>query len=177
MSAATTELGPISLLVNNASSFPEDTIADATIEGWHATLDCTLTAPIFLTQALAASLPSDALGAVVNVTDARTSTPYTRHFTYAVAKGGLDAFTRAAAVALGPQIRVNAVAPGVVLPPAGEDDDYVNRLAEALPLQRAGGVEPVAHAVRSLLENDFITGEVVRVDGGGHLTTAIAALE
>ena len=167
-------LGPISLLVNSASGFPADTIHDATLDGWRATIDCTLTAPMFLTQAFAAALPTATEGAVVNITDARTRTPYTKHFTYTVAKGGLEAFTQAAAVALGPRVRVNAVAPGVVLPPLGEDDDYVNRLAAALPLERAGGTEPVAHAVRALLENDFVTGEVIRVDGGGHLTTAVA---
>ncbi|MGI9658179.1 MAG: SDR family oxidoreductase [Gaiellaceae bacterium] len=171
---ATAELGPISLLVNNASGFPEDTLADTTAEVWQTTLDCTLSAPVFLTQALASALPDDAPGSIVNITDARTRAPYAKHFSYAVAKGGLETFTRAAAVALGPRIRVNAVAPGVVLPPPGEGDDYVERLAQALPLRRAGGAEPVAHAVRSLLENDFITGEVVHVDGGGHLTTAVA---
>ena len=174
IAGATAELGLISLLVNSASGFPEDTLADATVEGWQATLDCTLSAPIFLTQALAAALPDDTPGAVVNITDARTRTPYAKHFSYTVAKGGLEAFTRAAAVALGPRVRVNAVAPGVVLPPPGEGDDYVERLAQALPLERPGGAEPVAQAVRSLLENDFITGEVVHVDGGGHLTTAVA---
>ena len=170
---AATALGPISLLVNSASGFPEDTLQSATPEVWNATLATTLSAPIFLTQAMAGSLPSGTDGAVVNITDARTRTPYTKHFSYTVAKGGLDAFTRAAAVALGPRIRVNAVAPGVVLPPPGEGDEYVERLAAALPLGRAGGAEPVAQAVRALLENDFITGEIVHVDGGGQLTTAV----
>ena len=111
----------------------------------------------------------------MNITDARTQTPYTKHFTYAVAKGGLEAFTRAAAVALGPTIRVNAVAPGVVLPPPGEDIGYAKRLAAALPLGRPGGTEPVAQAVLALLENDFVTGETLRVDGGGHLATPVAS--
>lgn len=174
---ATESLGPISLLVNNASAFPDDTLADATREGWHATLEVTLAAPVFLTQAFAAALPADQLGAVVNISDARTGTPYKRHFSYTVAKGGLDAFTRAGAVALGPQIRVNAVALGVVLPPPGESQDYVDQLAAALPLAAPGGADPVAHATVALLENDFITGEIVRIDGGGHLTTAAATAE
>ena len=172
---AAAALGPVSLLVNNASGFPEDTLESTTPELWAATLATTLTAPVFLTQAMAAALPADTDGAVVNITDARTRTPYAKHFSYAVAKGGLDAFTRAAAVALGPRVRVNAVAPGVVLPPPGEGEEYIERLAAALPLGRAGGAEPIAHAVRALLENDFITGEIVHVDGGGQLTTAVAA--
>jgi NAD(P)-dependent dehydrogenase (short-subunit alcohol dehydrogenase family) len=173
--AATDALGPLSILVNSASTFPTDTLADATLETWHATLDCTLAAPVFLTQSFARALPEGLDGAVVNVTDARTQSPYKKHFTYAVAKGGLEAFTRAAAVGLGPAVRVNGVAPGVVLPPWGEGEGYVERLATTLPLGRPGGAEPVAQAVRALLENDFVTGEIVRVDGGGHLTTAVAS--
>ncbi len=175
VAAATESLGAISILVNNASSFPEDSLSDATLDGWHATLAVTLTAPIFLTQAFAASLQPSASSAVVNVSDARTETPYERHFTYTIAKGGLDTFTRAAATSLGPQVRVNAVAPGVALPPPGEGDEHIGRLAAALPLAGPGGAEPVAHATIALLENDFITGEILRVDGGGHLTTAVAA--
>jgi NAD(P)-dependent dehydrogenase (short-subunit alcohol dehydrogenase family) len=175
IATATKTLGAVSLLVNSASSFPRDTLADLTIGRLRETIDVSLTAPIFLTQAFAAALPSDTRGAVVNLSDSRTTSPYRQHFAYTIAKGGLDTFTRAAATALGPQIRVNAVALGVVLPPAGHDDNYVNQLAAALPLAAPGGAEPVAHAVQALLENDFITGEIVRIDGGGHLTTATAA--
>ena len=75
----------------------------------------------------------------------------------------------AAAVALAPRIRVNAVALGVILPPPGEDADYVEGLAEELPLQRVGGTEPVVSAALHLIRNDFVTGEIIRLDGGGHL--------
>ena len=167
--AATTALGPLSILVNSASGFPEDTLEDATVDGMRATLDLTLLSPVFLTQAFAAALPEGEQGAVVNVTDVRTARPYRRHFSYLVAKGGLDQVTRTAAVALAPRIRVNAVALGVILPPPGEGDSYAERLAADLPIPRPGGTEPVAAAVRALIENDFVTGEVLRVDGGGHL--------
>ena len=169
VTAATEVLGPVSILVNSASGFPEDTLADVTLEGWRRTLDLTLAGPIFLTQAFAAALPDDAEGAVVNITDVKTHTPYRKHFSYVVAKGGIDTFTRAAAVALGPRIRVNAVGLGVILPPPGEDDAYVDRLAAELPLRRVGGTDPVAAAVVALVENDFVTGEIIRIDGGGHL--------
>ncbi|NIS29365.1 MAG: SDR family oxidoreductase [Actinobacteria bacterium] len=72
-------------------------------------------------------------------------------------------------MALGPQVRVNAVALGVILPPPGEDHAYASRLASRLPAGRVGGTDVVASAVLALVENDFITGEIVRVDGGGHL--------
>jgi pteridine reductase len=170
IAAVIAALGPPSILVNSASGFATDTLTDLTLEGWNRSHALTLAAPVFLTQAFAAALPDDMEGAVVNVTDVRTATPYRTHFSYVIAKGGLDTFTRAAAVALAPRIRVNAVALGVILPPPGEDEGYLARLAQDLPLQRAGGTDPVAAAVRHLVGNDFITGEIVRIDGGGHLT-------
>ena len=166
---ATVALGPISILVNSASGFPTDTLQDVELDTWRHTLDLTLASPVFLTQAFARAMPRGLEGAVVNVTDVKTATPYRTHFSYIVAKGGLDQFTSAAAVALAPHIRVNAVALGVILPPPGEDDAYARRLADAIPMQRPGGTDPVAAATLALIENDFVTGETIRVDGGQHL--------
>ena len=162
-------LGEISILVNSASGFATDTIEDVTLDDWRRSHDLTLAAPVFLTQAFAAALGSESTGAVLNVTDVRTSYPYRQHFSYVIAKGGVDVFTRAAALALAPRVRVNAVALGVILPPPGEDAEYVEALAADLPLQRAGGTEPVVEAGLSLIRNDFVTGEIIRLDGGGHL--------
>ncbi len=167
--AATVALGPISILVNSASGFPSDTLQDAELDSWRTTLDLSLTSPAFLTQAFAEALPRGLGGAVINVTDVKTATPYRTHFSYIVAKGGLDELTKAAAVALAPEIRVNAVALGVILPPPGKDDAYAQRLADAIPMQRPGGTDPVAAAAVALIENDFVTGETIRVDGGQHL--------
>jgi NAD(P)-dependent dehydrogenase (short-subunit alcohol dehydrogenase family) len=125
---------------------------------------------VFLTQRFAAALADESSGAVVNITDVRTMSPYLKHFSYVVAKGGVDTFTRAAALALAPRIRVNAVALGVILPPPGEDAEYVEALAAELPLQRVGGTAPVVEAALSLIRNDFVTGEIIRIDGGSHLT-------
>lgn len=166
---ATDALGPVSILINSASGFPADTLADATLDGFRSALDLTLASPIFLTQAYAAALPEGIDGAVVNITDVKTHKPYRDHFSYIIAKGGIDTFTRAAARALAPRIRVNAVALGVILPPPGEDDFYAEKLASKIPMKRVGGTAPVAAAMLSLVENDFITGEIVRIDGGGHL--------
>jgi NAD(P)-dependent dehydrogenase (short-subunit alcohol dehydrogenase family) len=170
VATATQALGPVSILVNSASGFPTDTIEDVTLDAARATLDLTLLSPALLIQAFAATLPESLDGAVVNVTDVRTTTPYLKHFSYVLAKGGVDTLTRAAAVALGPRIRVNAVALGAILPPPGEGDSYVEALAADLPLRRVGGTDPVAAAVVALIANDFVTGEIVRIDGGGHLT-------
>ena len=122
-----------------------------------------------LTQALAAALPEELDASVVNITDVRTVQPYRTHLSYMLSKGGIDTFTRAAALELAPRIRVNAVALGVILPPQGEGNDYATKLAESLPLARVGGTQVVADTVVFLSQNDFITGEIIRVDGGGHL--------
>lgn len=158
-----------SILVNSASSFPEDSLASVTAEGLEAMLRIGVVSPAMLTQALAGRLGQNS-GAVVNVTDWRTARPYPDRFSYIVAKGALDEVTRAAAVALAPRIRVNAVALGAILPPPGKDSAYLKVLATSLPLQRTGGVEVVAETVLYLIRNDFVTGEIIRVDGGAHLT-------
>lgn len=163
------ELAPVRILVNNAAAFPDDRLGDVSRAAWEQTLAVNLTAPVFLTQAFARALPEGVEGAVVNVTDWRTKRPYPNHFSYTVAKGGLDTFTRAAAEALAPRIRVNAVALGAILPPPGKDSAYLKELAQEIPMRRVGGTDPVVAAVLSLLTNDFVTGEILRVDGGAHL--------
>ena len=169
ISAAAASLASPTILINSASAFPFDTINDVTLEGYRAAQDLTLVTPLMLTQAFAKQVPDDLGGAIVNVTDVKTTRPYRKHISYLLAKGGVDTLTKASAIALAPKIRVNAVALGVVLPPANEDDDYARKLADELPLQRIGGAQVVADTVAFLCENDFITGEIVRVDGGGHL--------
>jgi NAD(P)-dependent dehydrogenase (short-subunit alcohol dehydrogenase family) len=163
------DLAPVRVLVNSAAAFPEDRLADITADRWDATLAVNLRAPVLLTRAFAAALPEDAEGAVVNVTDWRSRRPYRDHFSYSVSKGALDTFTRAAAEALAPRVRVNAVALGAILPPPGKDSAYLKDLAREIPMRRVGGTDPVVEAVLFLLRNPFITGEILRVDGGAHL--------
>lgn len=167
--AAAGDLAPVRLLVNSAAVFPDDDLSGITPARWDRTLAVNLRAPMLFTQAFAAALPEGLEGAVVNVTDWRTARPYRDHFSYTVAKGGLDTLTRAAAEALAPRIRVNAVALGAILPPAGKDSAYLRALAREIPAGRPGGTEPVVAAVLFLLRTPFITGEILRVDGGAHL--------
>jgi NAD(P)-dependent dehydrogenase (short-subunit alcohol dehydrogenase family) len=169
IAAAEASLGAPTILINSASGFPTDTIDDVTVEGFRSAQNLSLATPMMLIQAFAKHVQDDLGGAVVNITDVKTMRPYTQHLSYVLAKGGIDTLTRAAALALAPTIRVNAVALGVILPPPDEDDDYARNLAADLPLQRVGGAQVVADTVAFLCENDFITGEIVRVDGGGHL--------
>ena len=168
LDTATEALGPISILVNSASGFPEDSLADITLDGLRSTMALTLESPIMLMQAMASRLDG-APGAIVNISDVRTQTPPLKHFSYTVAKGAIDTATRAAALALAPAVRVNAVALGVILSPLGEGADYVAELASRLPAKRAGGSETVTQAVLHFISNDFVTGEILRLDGGSHL--------
>ncbi len=167
--AGAQDLGPVRVLVNSAGVFRDDTLGDVDVDGWNQSMAVNLRAPVFLTQAFANALPDGVVGSVVNVSDWRTARPYPDHFSYSVAKGGLDSFTIAAAAGLAPDIRVNAVALGAILPPSGKDSAYLKELAQEIPLERVGGTEPVAQAVLFLLRNDFITGEIIRLDGGAHL--------
>jgi NAD(P)-dependent dehydrogenase (short-subunit alcohol dehydrogenase family) len=163
------DLAPVRILINSAAMFPTDTLRGVTADEWDRTMAVNLRGPVFLTQAFANALPEEVEGAVVNVTDWRTHRPYPNHFSYTVAKGGIDSFTRTAAEALAPRIRVNAVALGAILPPPGEDSEYLQALAREIPVERVGGTGPVAEAVLFLLRNHFVTGEIVRIDGGAHL--------
>lgn len=163
------ELGTVQILVNSAAIFPDDSFLGLTLAGWERTMQVNLTSPLFLTQAFASALPEEMRGVVINITDWRTARPYHNRFSYSVAKGALDAFTLAAANALAPRIRVNGIALGAMLPPPDADEAYLAELAAGLPLQRAGGIEPIAQAMLYLLHNEFVTGEIVRLNGGAHL--------
>ncbi|MDA2978975.1 MAG: SDR family oxidoreductase [Actinomycetota bacterium] len=169
ISDAEAALGPISILVNNASGFATDDIATVSVGALRSTNAVSVESPVMLIQAMALALPQDLDAAVVNITDARTMHPYKKHLSYLLAKGAVDTLTRAAALDLAPQIRVNAVALGVILPPADQSDGYAANLAASLPLARVGGASVVADTVVFLCRNDFITGEIIRVDGGAHL--------
>ena len=162
------ELGSVQILINNAAIFPKDTLLDLSPEAWENTMRINLISPLFLTQAFARALPQKDSGAVINITDCRTLRP--THFSYSMSKEGLNHFTLVAAATLAPRIRVNGIALGAMLPPPGGDEKYMIQRATQLPLQRVGGFEPVAQAMLYLLQNDFVTGEIIRLDGGDHLS-------
>ncbi|MFQ5966425.1 MAG: SDR family oxidoreductase [Acidimicrobiia bacterium] len=166
---ASEAIGPLRVLVNSAAVFPEDRIETITREQWDTTVAINLNAPVFLTQAFAAQLPDGMTGSVVNISDWRIERPYPDHFSYNVTKGALSSFTRVAAAALAPRVRVNALALGAILPPPGKDFAYLRELAQDIPLRRPGSPEAVGKAVRALLENDFVTGQVLGVTGGAEL--------
>lgn len=159
----------IDLLVNNASGFSPTPLESTTAADYDAMLDSNLRGPYFLVQALLPALRA-ARGNVVNIVDTHVQRPLRRFSAYGAAKAGLEYLTRSFAVELGPEVRVNGVAPGAILWP---DDDHAYsaevRAATiaATPLGRLGDPGDIARAVAFLaLDAPFVTGQVIAVDGG-----------
>jgi len=159
-------LGTIEILVNNASIFPSDTLETLDLAGLERSIEINAWAPLVLTRALAAQSER---GHVINLLDSRVSGFDHTHAAYILSKHVLSAITRTAAIELAPGIAVNGIAPGLILPPAGEDEQYVERLAQTVPLKRSGAPEDIAAAAVYLATSEFVTGETIYVDGGRHL--------
>ncbi|MEO5362757.1 MAG: SDR family oxidoreductase [Magnetococcus sp. DMHC-8] len=162
-------MGVVTLLVNNAAVFPPGTLRDTPLAAWQAVLAVNLTAPFVLMQAFARGLPPPATGVIVNLLDQRIVRPRPGHLAYTVAKEALWTLTRLAAVELAPAVRVNAIAPGPILPAAGDGIEMFRRVAAATPLQRAGSPQDIVDTLFFLIRHTFITGEMICVDGGEHL--------
>ncbi len=167
--AGSKALGPLSLLVNNASLFEQDSLATLTLESWRRLTDVNLTAQVFLMQAFAAqdSLPEDA--SIINMLDQQMAAPSPTFFSYAIAKIGLEGATRLAAFDLAPGIRVNGIAPGLVLPSWLQTEDKHRSRQRQMPLGEGLGANDIVKAVRYLLDAHHVTGQVITVDSGQSL--------
>ena len=167
--AAVAALGPVGVLVNNASVFERDEWHDATRVSWDAHMEPNLRAPFALTQAFARALPDAAEGCVVNLLDQRVWS-LTPHFvSYTVSKAALWALTQTMALALAPRIRVNAIGPGPALPSARQSAEAFARQAASVPLGRGTSPEEVARAILAVLALPSLTGQMLALDGGQHL--------
>lgn len=164
---AAAELGPLGVLVNNASVFEEDHVGALGRDSWDRHIETNLRAPIVLAEAFAAQAPDGS--SIVNLLDQRVLKPDPRFFSYALSRNGLWWATRTLAQALAPRIRVNGVGPGPTLPSIHQTDEDFAAEAAATPLGRPGSPEAVASAVRWLVEADMVTGQMIAVDGGQHL--------
>ena len=162
--------GQLDLLVNNASRFYPTTVGSTSMAQWDGLMDSNLRGPYFLTQALMPEL-SVAGGSVVNLLDIHAVKPMPEHAVYCMAKAGLQMMTLALAKDLGPQIRVNGVAPGAILWPEQEDGPaHQQKILSKTVMGRAGRPEDIASAVVYLgLDAPYVTGQVLAVDGGRSL--------
>jgi glucose 1-dehydrogenase len=169
--AAQKAFGGVDILINNAAIFPEkDTFLSADGPLWEGLFAVNLRAPFFLCRAFAAQVPKDKQGKIINITDSRVRRPASEHFVYRLTKGCLWQMTEMMALELAPRIAVNAVALGAILPSPGKDDEYLKKIAQAsIPLKRHGSAETVAQSVVHLLQQDFLTGVILPIDGGATL--------
>ena len=162
-------LGPVSVLVNNASVFEHDSAATASRESWDRHMETNLRAPFVLMQAMAAALPADRTGNIVNILDERVWN-LTQHFvSYTLTKAGLWTLTQTMALALAPRIRVNGVGPGPTLPSPRQSPEQFARQAGMMPLGRGSAPGEVAEAVEFILRAPSMTGQMIALDGGQHL--------
>ncbi|WPZ36673.1 SDR family oxidoreductase [Thalassobaculum sp. OXR-137] len=162
-------LGPVGLLVNNASTFERDTLATATRQSWDRHIEPNLRAPLVLMQQFAARLPAENDGVVVNIIDQRVWNLTDDFLSYTLSKVGLWGLTRTLALELAPRIRVNGVGPGPILPSTHQDQERFDAQARSMPLQHGADPAEVAEAVLFLANARSVTGQMIAVDGGQHL--------
>jgi pteridine reductase len=161
--------GGIDILVNSAAGLEAQDLLTLSADDWDRVLDLNLRAPFLCLQQAARRMGARGGGAIVNISDAAAHWAWPRYPVHSVSKAGLEMLTRVAALALAPSVRVNAVAPGPVEKPERMTVDRWSALGRALPLQRTGSSDQVAEAVVFCLENDYLNGEVLYVDGGDHV--------
>ncbi len=162
------KLGTLNALVNSAAIFEPLTFRETTLELWERHLAINLTAPFLLSQSFAAQIPAGAAGRIVNILDWRALRPGADHFPYTICKAALAALTQSLAVALAPDITVNGLAFGAILPPSdrGAGPDILRKV----PARRWSKPEEVEQALLFLLGGPgYVTGEILHLDGGRHL--------
>jgi NAD(P)-dependent dehydrogenase (short-subunit alcohol dehydrogenase family) len=165
-------LGPVTLLVNNASLFELDMPDTVTQGSWDAHMSVNLRAPFVLTQAFAAHLPDGAAGNVVNIVDQRVLNLRGDFTSYTLSKYGLWGLTQMLARALAPRVRVNAIGPGPTLPSPRQTDDQFAAQWRATPLGRPVDPQDICRALRFILDAPALTGQIIALDSGQHMGAA-----
>ncbi len=168
--ACAERLGPPNCLVNNGSRFENDEIDILTPAQWDAHLDINLRAPVFLAQSFAQTLPASEKGTVVNIIDQRVLKPRPLFFSYSLSKAALWTATRMLAQALAPRIRVNAIGPGPVLQSVHQSSEQFAAERRRTLLGHGASTAEIARAVRFILDVPAMTGQMIVLDGGQHLT-------
>ena len=166
---AEAELGPVTLLINSASVFEEDSFAGMNRASWDLHMETNLRAPLVLAQAFARRQPADREGLIVNVLDQRVLDPPHTFFSYSLSKAALWDATRMLAKALAPRIRVNGIGPGPTLPSIHQDQAAFDAEVAATVLKRPSSPEQIGAALRYLIDAEAVTGQMIAVDSGQHL--------
>lgn len=160
------EAGSIDILINNASIFTPGGLKDVSFADLMKQVQVNAWAPFVLSREFARRVPR---GKIVNLLDTRVAGNERTHAAYLLSKKMLATLTKMCALEFAPGITVNAVAPGAILPPVGKGPEYLQELAKDLPLKRHGGPQDIIDSVIYLLGSDFVTGQILYVDGGKHL--------
>jgi pteridine reductase len=163
------EVDRLDILVNNAAIMERQPALEITPDDWSRVIDTNLRGPFFMAQRAAQWMLTTGGGVIVNIADLAALHPWPSYLTHTISKSGLVAMTQALALALAPSIRVNAIAPGMVLKPDEWSDERWAKLIAALPLQRGGTLEDVAEAVLYCVRSDLMTGQTIVIDGGRSL--------
>jgi NAD(P)-dependent dehydrogenase (short-subunit alcohol dehydrogenase family) len=163
-------LGPVTLLINNASVFEDDRIETFGSDTWRAHMEVNLHAPLLLAQSFAAELPPGMAGHIINILDQRVWNPNPQFFTYSLSKAALWTATRTLAQALAPRIRVNGIGPGPTLPSIHQTSEMFQAEAANIPLERRSEPADIAGAALYLIDAPSVTGQMIAVDGGQHLS-------
>ncbi|MQW01253.1 SDR family oxidoreductase [Sinorhizobium medicae] len=166
---ATGSLGPLDLLVNNASVFNKDSIAEFDEAVWERHFALHVKAPSLLARDFAQQRQADVSGLIVNVIDQRVWSPNPRFYSYMLSKSALWTATQTMAQALAPEIRVNGIGPGPTLPNDRQDPRDFQAQVEALILRRGPALDEFGRAIRFLFDTPSITGQMIALDGGQHL--------
>jgi NAD(P)-dependent dehydrogenase (short-subunit alcohol dehydrogenase family) len=176
IAGATAALGPIGVLVNNASTFERDEWRDASRDSWDAHIEPNLRAPFVLMQDFAKALPPEACGLIVNLLDERVWS-LTPHFvSYTVSKAALWTLTQTMALALAPRIRVNGIGPGPTVPSPRQTPEQFAAQCASVPLRHGSCPEEIGHAVLAMLHLPSMTGQMMALDGGQHLQWSPAGM-
>ena len=160
----------LDLLVNNASTFYPTPIEEISDHHWKKLIGSNLKGPLFLIQGLKDKLKASN-GSIINITDTNLSKGVPNFSIYSAAKAGLEAITKGLARELAPEIKVNAIAPGAMLEPPDVTwtEDQRNKVIKSIPLNRMGSEQDIAEAVKFLAHSEYITGQIIKVDGGRSL--------
>ncbi len=161
--------GGADILVNNAAMFEKGGILDTTRNSWDRQFSLNLRAPFFLSQAFISTGNGRKGRHIVNIAGVRGMRPDSRHIAYSLTKAGLIEMTHLLAQACAPEVQVNAIAPGAILPPPGAGEAHLQELVPSIPLRRSGRVDDIVHALLFLLSSPFLTGVVIPVTGGSHM--------
>lgn len=158
--------GELNLLINNAAIFESSTIKESHFDLLDRLMMVNYRAPFLLTRDFARKAGA---GIIVNMVDTRITTSQSDYAAYSLSKKALWELTKMAAYELAPAIRVNAIAPGITLPPEDKDESYLWNLARKIPMKKPGGIEPILKSLDYILENGHLTGQLLFCDGGQNL--------